>query len=112
MAIFKGCFGTLQKIVDDTIAPKQGEKLSTQLESMRVPEYRTCFPATCGADNGTRLASLYAESSQKTESQLVEYFVAHAPPGGQVTASVVVRRLGAARRLDFCKGSTTRFAVR
>jgi hypothetical protein len=30
--------GTLQKIVDDAIASKQGQKLSKQLESMRVPE--------------------------------------------------------------------------
>jgi TonB family protein len=80
--------GTWQKIVDETIVSKRGEKLSMQLESMRVPEYQSWFPAAFSAANGTKLASIYAESLQKTEGQLVEYFVAHAPPGGQVTASV------------------------
>jgi hypothetical protein len=42
----------LQKIVNDTIASKQGEKLSKQLESMRIPEYQNWFPATFGRESG------------------------------------------------------------
>ena len=80
--------GTLQKIVDDTIASKQGEKLSMQLESMRVPEYQTWFPATFGAENGATLAALYSDSSLKEESRLVEYFVAHGEAGGQVETTL------------------------
>lgn len=48
--------------MDETIASKQGDKLSEQLESMRVPEYQTWFPATFGSDNGPKLAARYSES--------------------------------------------------
>jgi TonB family protein len=78
--------GTLQKIVDDAIASKQGQKLSKQLESMRVPEYQTWFPATFGSDNGAKLAALYSESVPKKESLLVDYFVMHGELGGQIEA--------------------------
>jgi hypothetical protein len=80
--------GTLQKIVDDTIASKQGEKLSVQLESMRVPEYQSWFPTTFGSDRGAKLAALYSESAQKEESRLMEYFVVHGELGGRVEAKL------------------------
>jgi len=80
--------GTLQKIVDDTIASKQGERLSKQLESMRVPEYQSWFPATFGSDSGAKLAALYSESAQKEESRLMEYFTVHGELGGRVEAKL------------------------
>jgi TonB family protein len=78
--------GTLQKIVDESIASKQGEKLSIHLESMRVPGYETWFPATFGPENGAKLAALYSEGFPKQESRLLEYFVAHGERGGRVEA--------------------------
>jgi hypothetical protein len=76
----------LQKIVDETIASKQGEKLSMQLESMRVPEYQTWLLATFGPDNGPKLAALYSESAPEEESRLMEYFVVRGELGGRVEA--------------------------
>jgi hypothetical protein len=78
--------GALQKTVDETVACKKGQKLSLQLESMRIPEYESWFPATFGAENGARLAGLYSESSRKEENRLVEYFLAHGELGGRVEA--------------------------
>jgi len=67
VAILKLLVGRLQKIVDETIASKQGEELSMQLESMRVPDYQTWLPATFGSHNGPKLAALYSESAREEE---------------------------------------------
>src|SRR5260370_38093664 len=78
----------LQETVDAAIASKEGEKLATQLEALRIPEYQTWFLTTFGPEDGAKLASIYSQTSEKTESRLVEYFILHAARGGQITASL------------------------
>jgi outer membrane biosynthesis protein TonB len=46
--------------VRETVASKEGQKLSLQLESMRIPKYESWFPATFGTENGARLAGAAA----------------------------------------------------
>jgi hypothetical protein len=104
---------TLQKIVDDSIASKQGEKLSIQLESMRVPGYQTWFPATFGPENGAKLAALYSESFPKQESRLLEYFVAHGERGGRVEARQGSHPAAViSKKLNSSGGLTRRFVNR
>ena len=79
---------TLEETVDAAIASKEGEKLAAQLEALRIPEYETWFPVMFGPENGAKLASIYSQTLEKTESQLIEYFVVHAARGGQITASL------------------------
>jgi hypothetical protein len=78
----------LQETVDAAIASKEGKRLATQLEAMRIPEYQTWFLATFGPDDGAKLASIYLQTSEKTETRLMDYFVLHAARGGQITASL------------------------
>jgi TonB family protein len=78
----------LQEAVDAAIASKEGDKLATQLKALRIPEYQTWFLATFGPEDGAKLASIYSQTSEKTESRLMEYFVLHAARGGQITASL------------------------
>jgi TonB family protein len=79
---------SVQEAVDAVIASKEGEKLSTQLEALRIPQYQAWFLATFGAENGAKLGSIYSETAEKTESRVMEYFVLHAPGGGQITATL------------------------
>src|SRR5713226_1422209 len=79
---------SLQETVDAAIASKEGERLFIEFKALRIPEYQTWFPATFGPDNGAKLASIYSETSEKTESRVIEYFVLHAPRGGQITATL------------------------
>jgi len=79
---------SLQETVDAVIASKEGERLFVEFRALRIPEYQTWFPATFGPGNGARLASIYSETSEKTESRVIEYFVLHAPRGGQITATL------------------------
>src|SRR5260370_13987216 len=79
---------SIQETVDAVIASKEGERLFIEFKALRIPEYQTWFPATFGPDNGAKLASIYSEMSEKTESRVIEYFVLHAPRGGQITATL------------------------
>lgn len=78
----------LQEAVDAVLASKEGEKLATQLETLRIPEYQTWFLTMFGPENGAKLASIHSQTSEKMESRLMEYFVLHAGRGGQITASL------------------------
>src|SRR5258708_4805911 len=80
---------TLQQTIDSTTASKTGEKLDAQLQAMRIPDYQTWFSDTFEVDNGNKLSSVYSATQQKNESRLIEYFVAHAPAGGQIAAELV-----------------------
>src|SRR5712671_313141 len=75
----------LQETVDAAIASKEGKRLATQLEAMRIPEYQTWFLATFGPDDGAKLASIYLQTSEKTETRLMDYFVLHAVRGAPTT---------------------------
>jgi TonB family protein len=79
---------TLQEAVDAVMASKEGEKLATQLETLRIPENDTWFVDTFGSENGAKLASIYSQTWQRTESRLIEYFVVYAARGGQIAATL------------------------
>jgi TonB family protein len=78
----------LQGAVDAVIATQEGEKLSTELEALRIPEYQKWFLATFGPEEGAKLAAIYSETLQKTENRVMEYFVRDAARGGQITADL------------------------
>jgi hypothetical protein len=53
---------SLQETVDAVMASKEGERLSVELNALRIPEYETWFLSTFGPENGTKLASIYSET--------------------------------------------------
>jgi TonB family protein len=79
---------SLQETVDAVMASKEGERLSVELNALRIPEYETWFLSTFGPENGTKLASIYSETSEKTEGRVTEYFVRHATRGGQIITTL------------------------
>jgi TonB family protein len=79
----------LQEAVDATIATKEGERFAAQWEGMRIPDYETWFATTFGPENGPRLAKIYPDEFKKSEDSLLQFFILHAEPGGQVTASTM-----------------------
>ena len=78
----------LQRTVDETIVSKKGAKLARQLEEMRIPDQLIWFTTTFGRENGGLLSSVYSQTAEDEDSQITQYFVAHAQHGGRVTASV------------------------
>jgi hypothetical protein len=103
--------GTLQKIVDQTIGSQQGEKLSLQLESMRIPEYQSWLPAAFGSDNGPKLAALYSEGAREEERRLMEFLWRAenlADDLRQDSRQAVLIN----KRLNFSRHLTKRFAIR
>jgi len=82
-----GFVATVQKVVDETIASKKGDKIEAQLQAMQIPDFQTWYLATFGPVTGAKLANIYSETLLQTESHLEEQLVSTAEPGGQVTAS-------------------------
>lgn len=77
-----------EDILQEAISKKEDAKLSAQLENMRLPEPEKWFVEVFGQENGSKLAAVYVEKAKPDEAQIIDYFLLHGQPGGQVVASV------------------------
>jgi hypothetical protein len=76
---------SLEKTVDETVASKQGQKLSLQLESMRIPIRKLVFRQFRKGER-SQARRIYSDGFRKEQNRLIEYFLVHGKLGGRVEA--------------------------